>query len=131
MKLWHHLISTAMLEAVEDVVHYGWEVDSLLTLSRAETGRLHVAEVLSRVAAGHGLTVPPTDTRLIFRLRPYQTPVDLARGGCVTATHDGRIGWNLGDGTSIESTGEHLTHVLRPDPTRYRTQYRIPGITTH
>lgn len=130
MKLWHHLISAAMLEAVEDVVHFGWEVDSLRMTSRTDSKRLHVAEVLSRAAAAHQITLPPEDSRLMFRLRASQVPIDLRRGGCVTATFGGEIGWILGDGTTIESTGPHLTHVLQPDPKRYRTQYRVPGLTT-
>jgi hypothetical protein len=130
MKLWHHLVGTAMLDAVEDVVHFGWEVDSLRITNAADSSRLHIAEVLSRTAAGHGIPLPPEDARLMFRLRSEQVPIDLNRGGCLTATFTGELGWVLGDGTTIESTGPHLTHVLMPDPKRYRTQYRVPALTT-
>lgn len=129
MRIWHNRLLYALLGAVEVHVTHGWEVDSLLSDGEEEEARLHVAEVLSRAAAARTLVLPPTDPVLLYRLGPYRVPVDILRGGTVTATATGRIGYNIGDGRTIESVGHHLAMVARPDPARYARQYTLPGVT--
>lgn len=129
MRIWHNRLLYALLGAVETHLTHGWEVDSMLTLGEQESARLHVAEVLSRAAAARTLVLPPTDPVLLYRLGPYRVPVDIMRGGTVTATADGRVGYNIGDGRTIESIGPQLALVNRPDPTRYARQYTLPGVT--
>lgn len=125
--IWHHLLTRDLLEACETTVRHGWEVDALLEDGGGATSRLHVAEVIARSAAAKGLALPPEDGALLFVLRFYTTPT--WDGGTILALGDGRLGYNVGDGRVIESTGRALT-LLREPGDRYTTGYRIPG-TSH
>lgn len=129
--LWHHLITRELLTSCYDTVEYGWEVDSILYMNRRTRSRLHLAEVISRAAAPHGITLPTTDGALAFTLRFHQDTPTTTRGGTLTQTGDGRLGWVIGDGRTIESTGSHLTLIRSPEAARYTTAYRFPAITNN
>lgn len=126
--LWHHLLTRDIILACETTVTSGWEVDALLTEHGVEA-RLHLAEVLSRAGAQHGLVLPTLDGALAFRLRFAGHPVTTSVGGTIMRTPDGRLAYNLGDGRTIESSGLALTIIDKPDTTRYVTGYRLTGVT--
>lgn len=128
--LWHHLITQDVLFSCENIVENGWEVDSLLTLNGGAEDRLHIAEVISRAAARYGVTIPTTDEALAFELRfRKDTPNPRLTGG-LTQTHDGRLGFNIGNGRTVESSGKSLTIITSPELTRYATGYRFQNITS-
>lgn len=126
--IWHHLLTHDVITACETVVEHSWEVDSLLEEYGAEA-RLHLAEALSRAAAQHNLVLPPTDGALAFRLRFAKHPITTRVGGTIMRTADGRLGYNIGDGRTVESSGRSLTIITKPDTARYVTGYRLTSVT--
>lgn len=126
--LWHHLLTRDIIEACQDTVRHGWEADALLEANGVEA-RLHVAEVLARAGAPHGLNLSPVDAILLSSLRYYTLDSAQWSGGTILRTPAGHAAYALGDGRVVESTGKTLTIVREPG-SRYVAGYRIP-ITTH
>lgn len=128
--LWHHMLTRDVLEACSTSVRHGWEVDAMLDANGGATARLHLAEVLSRAAAPHGVVLPPTDGALLASLRFHPLPASTWSGGTLTTTRGGLLGYILGDGRAVESTGQSLTIITHPGG-RYTRGYRHPNISHH
>lgn len=126
---WHHMLTRDVIEAAETTVRHGWEVDALLEDNGGALARLHLAEVLARSAARQQLTLPAEDPALVFSLRFYPvSPHRWHHGGSLVVTDTGLVGYALGDGRVVESTGPSLCIVREPG-NRYVAGYRHPTIT--
>lgn len=125
--IWHHLITHTILDAATLTFTTGTALD--VELGETAAARLNLAEVISRAAAKHNITLPPTDAALATRLNRHRAPtVTLRTTGCVLYTGTGRAAWPLGDGRTVESAGTTLGIIERPEPGRYTHAYRVPQI---
>ncbi|UGL61906.1 hypothetical protein SEA_EASTWEST_23 [Arthrobacter phage EastWest] len=128
MSVWFRLIVTRVMNAATHVVENGVEVDDLLL---SEDGpRLEVAEAVSRAMSVEGLKLPlnDADALQLLAVRSIERPVDLSLAGTALKLADGRMALSIGDGRSVESRGERLCVVSSPEPERYVTSYRLPGV---
>lgn len=127
--IWHHLLTTTVLDAATIKVREGWEVDNTLTIDDGYTDRLHIAEVLARAGAQHDLDLPVTDDLLLYRFRSRALTPNPRVGGLVLTPDGVRAAWSLGDGRTIESIGRTLAIITRPEPGRYQRALTIPGLS--
>lgn len=128
MSVWSGLISSRVTRFAEHVIDTGAEVDALLDVATGP--RLELAEVVGRALGANGASLPLSDSKALNVLSTRGEPVavDLARSGYLLALADGRAGYSIGGGRSVESRGDKLAIVLAPEPGRYIAAYALPDV---
>jgi len=114
-----HLIA----ELVRLVDHHyvtGAELDANLSRPVVQVGKIIGPLVGSR----------PSDIALTWWASMKGTEVPVGTRGAVHLLADSRTGLGLGNGRGVvESDGERVVIVNRPDPSRYIAAYRLPGVS--
>ena len=122
--IWGHLLEAQLLTAADSITGMGGDVDDLLSVW--EGPRLTVGEVLAMEGDRWGLSFPREDDQWVGWLARRGTPS--VGAGRVLVLGDGRLGWSLRGGRTIESYGPSLTVVTDPGDGRYTASYRVPGV---
>lgn len=98
----------------------GGDLDQVLTRTVVEIGRI----------LGPDLGCPPADASVAWWARKAGTPAAAGTRGAVHLLPDGRVGLGLGAGRGVvETAGDRLAIVERPEPGRYAGAYYMPTIT--
>lgn len=128
MSVWSGLISTRVTLHAGQVVDTGAAVDE--RIATLDGPRLEVSEVIARALEANGESLPLNDEQTIAVLaaRGAAADVDLRRSGYLLALADGRVGFSIGGGRTVESSGDELAIVLDPEPGRYVGAYALPGV---
>lgn len=113
-----HLIAS-LLELVAGTRTTGTDLDAELTRQVITVGRM----LAPRFDAN------PNDAALTFLATAKGTPTPIGTRGAVHLMADGRTAVHLGaDRGAIETSGLELVIVRRPEPGRYTSAWRLPGV---
>ena len=113
-----HIVAT-LLDHVQRTYYYGYELDSDLTRTIVDVGRL----------VGPDLGCSPSDKSLAWFVQQFGTPVPLGTRAAFHILGDGRVGLGLGSGRGvIETAGYELALVTAPETGRYTGAWKLPNI---
>lgn len=124
---WCPGIVAELQQLIEYQVDSGAECDEVRSLT--EETFIEVAEPLSQACEDSGIRLPVTDQamRAVLERDCVQAPV-VPRFGVVLVLADGRLGVGDSRGAVIESAGDGLCLIGKPEPGRYVDAYFLPHV---
>lgn len=128
-RIWSGLITARVTRFAQHVIDEGGEVDD--RIAAHDGPRLEVSEAVARAAEGYGISLPLSDEsmRVALEDRGAARPVNLDVSGLIVWLPDGRAGFSLGGGRTVESRGDQLCVITEPTAGRYAAAHALPEVT--